>query len=230
MEPTVLHIIGTNFRPEKEEEINIWYTTHHTPLILKGPATRFERCQRIGDDETYPKYLAIYEFESEKVLNDYLRSPLANEVQKDAQSWRERGDITDAWSVSYKLTAARGDTDRSLAFRFIATNLPHGANEDEFNEWYNNDHIPTVMGRNPLLIRFERYQRIGDEGICPKYLAFHRYANEMAIQERVNDFTSKIADAGGRKIVYPDGVWWEPSWRVAYKLITRWRKDDWICA
>jgi len=38
VEPTVLRIIGKNFRPEKDEEMNIWWSTHHVPLILTGQA------------------------------------------------------------------------------------------------------------------------------------------------------------------------------------------------
>ncbi|MFC1873799.1 hypothetical protein ACFLYX_00685 [Chloroflexota bacterium] len=229
MEPTVLHMIGSNFNPAKEEEISIWYTTHHIPLIFKGPATRYELCQRISDDNAFPKYIAIYEFESEKVLNDYLRSPLPGEAHEDLRSWRERGDITDVWSINYKLIAKRGDNDRSTAFNLVATNLPRGETEEQFDAWYSYDHMFTVLNRTPMLIRFERYQRIGDDEISPKYLALHRYANETDITEKMKDtFLRKIDDMGGRRDIYPDGVWWDGTWRVGYKVISKGRKDDWL--
>jgi hypothetical protein len=232
----VLRIIGTDFSEEKEEGINVWYTTQYVPLILGGPATGNERYQLLEFDETfrkklslyeatksYPKYLAMYEFESEKALNDYIRSPLLNEAQQYVpKSWRERGDFKNVWRVNYRRIAKRGDNDRSLAFQMVATNCPRGANEDEFNDWYTNDHIVFVL-RSPEVIRAERYQRIGDDETYPKYLAIYRYKNERAIIERRDTWLGKIGLPDRRKR-YPDDVW-DCHWRVNYKLISKERKD-----
>ncbi len=226
---TVLRMVGKELRPGKEEEIKLWWTTHHIPLILTGQAVAGEGYQRIGEDKTYPQYLVMYEFESEKALNDYLKSPLYTEVaQQDASraGWRQRGDATDVWKFNYRLIAKRGENDRSLAFNMVATNLPRGATESEFNEWYNYDHMTSIL-RSPEVIRVERYERIGDDEAIPRYLCIHRYPNEKAIAERRDGWLGKLG-IPERRQVYPDGVWWDGTWRASYKLISKERKDNWI--
>lgn len=228
MNPTVLRIIGSNFRPGKEEEINLWWSSHHVPLILTGQALAGERYQRIGDDKAYPQFLVIYEFESEKALNDYLKSPLHKEIAPEDErraGWRQRGDISDVWEMNYRLIAKRGKNDTSLAFNMVATNLPRGATEAEFNEWYNYDHVTSLL-RSPEILRVERYERIGNDERIPRYLCFHRYLNEKAIAERRDGFLGKIG-MEERSQVYPDSVWWDGTWRASYKMLSKERKDDW---
>ena len=222
-QPFVMRMIGTNYSAEKEEEINLWHMLEHVPLVLRGPATGNERFQRVGEDDVHPKYLATYDFESEKTLNDYLSSPLFTEARNQVpQAWREQGHFTSVWSVNYRLIAKRGDHDRSLAFSMIGTNCPRGADEAQFNDWYNNDHMVFVL-RNPNVIRAERYQRIGEDQKYPKYLAIYRYENEKTLAEGRDTWVDKLAIPDRRRR-YPDDVW-DRRWFVRYKLISKQRKD-----
>jgi hypothetical protein len=219
----VIRIVGTNCGANQEEEGNAWYTTHHVPLVLHGTARGNERHQRIGDDGAYPKYLAIYEYENEAALNDYLRSPLYIEALQDVrESYPEKGSFTVIWSVNYRRVAKRGSAADSLAFTIVGTNCPRNADEYEFNEWYTNDHMVFVL-RSPFVIRAERYQRIGDDGNYPKYLAIYRYENERGLEDNRNTFISRLAIPDRRKR-WPDDVWDRP-WMVSYKLISKERKD-----
>jgi len=219
----VVRMIGTNCSKEKEEEVNLWYMLEHVPFVLRGPATGNERFQRIGEDNIHPKYLATYDFESEKALQDYLSSPLFKEARNQVpQDWREKGHFTSVWSVNYKRIAKRGDDDRSLAFSMVGTNCPRGASEAQFNDWYTNDHMIFVL-RKPEVIRAERYQRIGDDEKYPKYLAIYRYDNEKTLAEGRDSWIAKLAIPDRRR-VYPDGIW-DRRWHVSYKLISKQRKD-----
>lgn len=219
----VLRVVGTEYNPEKEEELNTWHVVRHVPMILKGTATGNERYQRIGDDRNYPKHLALYYYPNEQALNDYLSSPLRKEVQQDVKdSWPDSGDLVPVWRISYKRIARRGDNDRSLAFVMIGTNCPRGTTEEEFNNWYTNGHMVLVL-RNPLVIRAERYQRIEDDETCPKYLAIYRYPDEKTLLEGQNSFMAKLAGVD-RRMAYPDSVW-RLVWWVNYKLISKERKD-----
>ncbi len=219
----VMRMIGNNYSKEKEEEINLWHMLEHVPLVLRGPATGNERFQRIGEDTSHPKYLAAYEFKSEKDLNNYLNSPLLTEARNQIpQGWREKGHFKSVWSVNYRRIAKRGADDRSLAFSMIGTNCPRGENETRFNDWYTNDHMVFVL-RNPDVIRAERYQRIGDDEKYPKYLAIYRFENESTLAEGRNSWIHKLAIPDRRK-VYPDDVW-DRRWYVCYKLISKQWKD-----
>jgi hypothetical protein len=219
----VMRMIGTNYSEEKEEEANLWHMLEHVPLVLRGPAIGNERFQKVWGDDTHPKYLATYEFESERDLNAYLGSALLKEARNQVpKEWREKGHFKSVWSVNYRRIAKRGDDDRSLAFSMVGTNCPRGANEVEFNDWYNHDHMVFVL-RNPNVIRAERYQRIGDDEKYPKYLAIYRYDNEKTIVEGRDMWVDKLAIPDRRK-TYPDDVW-DRRWFVRYKLISKQRKD-----
>ncbi len=77
--------------PEKEAEYNEWYNTVHIPDFLRVPgvlsATRYE-C--IRGRKTNPKYLTIYEIESEEMLEAAINSPQALAVAEDSRKrWGE---------------------------------------------------------------------------------------------------------------------------------------------
>lgn len=219
----IMRMVGNNYSKEKEEEINLWHTLKHVPLVLQGAATGNERFQRIGEDDIHPKYLATYNFESEKALQDYLSSPLFEEARNQVpRDWRENGHFKSVWSVNYRRIAKRGDDDRSLAFAMVGVNCPRGADEAQFNEWYTYDHMVFVL-RRPDVIRAERYQRIGDDKKYPKYIAIYRYANEKTLAESFEGWLGKLAIPDRRRF-YPDNVW-DRLWYINYKLISKQRKD-----
>ena len=87
----ILWVSRGNPPPEKEAEWNEWYNTVHIPELLQVPgflsATRYE-C--IRGRKTNPKYLTIYEIESEEILETAINGPEALAVRDDSRRrWGE---------------------------------------------------------------------------------------------------------------------------------------------
>ncbi len=91
-------IVGTNVIPEREEEFNEWYNEVHVPMLLKAPgilrAARYRVESAEGD---LPRYLAIYEMESDEGTKLFEESPELEAARRDRfERWGETG-FTVAW-------------------------------------------------------------------------------------------------------------------------------------
>ncbi len=100
----IIHVVATQCRPEDEEKFYTWYDEIHIPLLLKfkglKKATRYKI---IYETEKYPKYLAIYEFESRKAFEAYETSPelAAASKEESTETWKEGG-YEMKWRVQYE--------------------------------------------------------------------------------------------------------------------------------
>ena len=99
----VINIVATQCRPEVEEKFNKWYDETHIPLLFKFKGMKeVTRYKIINEADEYPKYMAIYKFESEKALKEYETSPeLAAAREEMRGTWKEGGWET-TWRVQYK--------------------------------------------------------------------------------------------------------------------------------
>ena len=100
----VIWLVGSECNPGREAEYNEFYNKEHMPTALKGPGMiRGTRYQRVGHQFEYPKYLAIYEMDSEAATEAFLQSETAKEVAK--QQFQGRGKdlgMKLRWLVRYK--------------------------------------------------------------------------------------------------------------------------------
>jgi antibiotic biosynthesis monooxygenase (ABM) superfamily enzyme len=96
-------VVGTECPPEVEEEWNRWYSAKHVPDILKFKGIRKATRYKIIDDKgEYPKYLAIYEFESPQAAEAWNTSPERDAVMRDFNdNWVTRGAKIE-WRVQYE--------------------------------------------------------------------------------------------------------------------------------
>ena len=100
----IIHIVGTECRPEGEEKFHKWYGEIHIPMLLKFKGLRkVTRYKRIYENEKYPKYLAIYEFDSQKAFEAYEVSPELAAASKEEHevTWREGG-YNLIWRAQYE--------------------------------------------------------------------------------------------------------------------------------
>ena len=100
---SILFIVGTQCQPEVEEKFNTWYNEIHIPMLLKfkgiKEATRYKI---IDKTEAYPKYLAIYKFESQNAFEAFETSPELAAVREDMrETWKE-GENEIKWRVHYE--------------------------------------------------------------------------------------------------------------------------------
>ena len=88
----IIQIVASQSTPDKEDEFNRWYNEVHLPMLFgfKGvkQASRYKYIGLPGDS---PKYLAIYEFESEEALTcDEFVNKSASPWTKWVRSWYTR--------------------------------------------------------------------------------------------------------------------------------------------
>ena len=95
-----LSIVTADVDPAHEAQWDRWYTDSHVPNLLRIPgyvmAGRFRVLEHpaLASFNTGPKYLALYECESDAVLNT-LRLPevMHPEARAELQRWQEYGAI-----------------------------------------------------------------------------------------------------------------------------------------
>ena len=76
----IIWLVGSECSPGREAEYNEFYNKEHMPTALKAPGMlRGTRYERIGPQFEYPKYLAIYEIESEAAIEEILKSEAAEQ-------------------------------------------------------------------------------------------------------------------------------------------------------
>ena len=99
----VINIVGTRCRPEDEEKFNKWYEEVHVPLLLRFKGLKaVTRYKITSEAEEYPKYLAIYKFDSQEAFQAYETSPeLAAAREEMRETWKERG-YEIKWRVQYE--------------------------------------------------------------------------------------------------------------------------------
>lgn len=102
--PAIINIRGTDCPPELEEKFNRWYDETHIPMLLEsGEIKAVTRYKRIDDDNSYPKYAAIYEFENWQAFERYQKSKSLLEAREEIkQSWPDKR-YESKWSVQYEV-------------------------------------------------------------------------------------------------------------------------------
>ena len=99
----MINIVATQCQPADEKKFNQWYNEVHVPLLMKFKGmTKVSRYEMTGDVKDFPKYLAVYEFESQKALEAFNNSPeLAAALKEMNETWK--GGIDIKWMVQLKL-------------------------------------------------------------------------------------------------------------------------------
>lgn len=158
--------VWTDVAPEAEREFNEWYDSEHIPQLLGVPG--FLSGRRYQAVEGEPKYLALYDLTDA----DVLKSDAFRQVRELPTEWTKkmRPLFRNTAIGTYRQLFAHG-TQPAKEADFVLTvrlNIP-ADKEQDFNEWYNVDHVPALVGV-PGVYCARRY--IAAEG-DPKYLAVY---------------------------------------------------------
>jgi hypothetical protein len=69
-----LFMVRATIAKDREEAFNRWYDREHLPQVLRyNGAVSGRRYRRLSGDDQY-EYMALYEFASEQVLQQFLQS------------------------------------------------------------------------------------------------------------------------------------------------------------
>ena len=160
-----------------EDEFNDWYDLEHIPERLRVPG--FLACERwigVGDQKIS---VAVYDLDDV----DVLQSPAYNAAGNHARG----GDNLSVWS---KRVTARtriqmrfegelieqgvGDPPKLAPALLLNAMSVAPEHEQEFNEWYNSEHIP-ALGAVPGTLCARRYRGTG--AATQRYLALYYLAS-----------------------------------------------------
>ncbi len=167
---TGLLVVWTDVAPEAEEEFNQWYNTEHIPQLLgvKG----FLSGKRYQAADGTPKYIAIYELADENVVNSeaFLR------VRENPTPWTRRmlPLFRNTQRGVFRQIFSYGQRPAKEA-EFVLTvrlNTP-AEHEKEFTAWYNEDHIPALVGV-PGVYCARRYLAVEGD---PRFLAVYELSD-----------------------------------------------------
>jgi hypothetical protein len=165
---SALLFVATDLDPQHEDAVNRWYDTRHVPQRQSTPG--FLSAQRYQAASGSPKYAATYELESPEVLKSeaYLalsKPPIVTDEDKLMVS-RFQNNLR---AVMTKICEASADsvTANATAGALLAVGLePEAGYEEEYNAWYDDEHIPFIL-RVPGVLRVRRFRAL--EG-APAYL------------------------------------------------------------
>jgi len=165
--------------PEMEEEFNSWYDTEHLPERLAIPgfisARRWVAMNRKPGEG---QYLATYELESTEVLGtpEYLAhtgdhfSPWSKRCLGKAVVFRR-------WACE-SLTPGNKRQSEVSRYLFIAIGDTPSKHEVEFNQWYDQEHIP-LLAAVPGVISARRFK---DPSGRPRYLALYELDGDSVLE------------------------------------------------
>jgi hypothetical protein len=214
-------MIKTDASPERETEWNHWYNTRHIPARIDN-VPGFLSARRFVAVEGEPKYLTLYEMDSVDVL--------ASEAYLKLRDW-EASLPPDSFEA---LTAKFPNFSRGLyeqiysdpeeyrvpntEFVFAVGHDVPSNREEEFNAWYNTEHIP-AMKRVPGFLTARRFRdaefdlpgRAGARLSGPRYCAIY-------------DLESKEVLQSGPFLKEKDSPWssWVRSWYTRrFRILAR---------
>ncbi|VDB86642.1 unnamed protein product [Peniophora sp. CBMAI 1063] len=197
--PKALMLVYSEPGPNIDEtEFNDWYDNEHVPLRKNIPEVFTGRIARIrSTDGSKPAFAATYDLESATALQNPAYTDLTV-----TRSEREKDIFAKIGVVDRRVYAVypgpayapspRFDEKKGAPYTvLVETHIPEGAPEDEYNKWYDEEHIP-LLSRIPGWLRSRRYVLV-DEGVFgtdtgphkrsgrpAKYLAIHEYDTSNA--------------------------------------------------
>lgn len=170
---TGLLVVWTDVAPEAEAEFNEWYNKEHVPQIVGIPGVLSGR--RYQATEGKPKYIAIYEMADEKVWS----GKAFMEVRENPTQWSKKmlPLFRNSQIGVFRRIFSHGQSPARDAECVLTVRLNTPAeHEKDFNAWYNEDHVPALVGV-PGVYCASRYVAVEGD---PKYLAIYEMSDGNA--------------------------------------------------
>jgi len=162
--------------PEWEDKFNEWYDTEHIPIRLKAPG--FLRARRYRELNSN-KYLAVYEMDSPQALQTEEYRKIKGEPSERTR-WmlanvtgftRYTGNLIGEWTNRWIHHSGSNDPFDAPILYSVMFAVPK-AREEEFDRWYDEDHVPTLL-KNKGWLACRRYKIFSGEPGNWTHLALH---------------------------------------------------------
>jgi len=152
---------------EDESGFNTWYDEEHVPLRLAVPGFLCASRYKATEDEG-PRYLALYDLESVDVLKTSQYARLAQERSERETDMLRRIPMMDRRVGRLMLDGAEWTKD--APYQLIVCMTPPETHEDDFVEWYRQEHIGMLLDV-PGWRRVRLFRQV--EGDGPAFMAVH---------------------------------------------------------
>lgn len=164
-----------------ENDFNNWYNQQHIPerLAIAG----FQSAARYESIKGEPKYIALYELDDAGVLESPAYKKLREKADNDEWDRRIIPKLQiDARAIYEQIFSCNEPTAEHAPF-LLSVRLDIAPEvENEFNEWYNVDHLPRLSAV-PGVVCARRYRRIG-EGGGAQYLALYEMSHDQIMDSQ----------------------------------------------
>ena len=193
-------VVLINAAEGRDDEFNNWYTNQHVPDVLRIPgvltAQRFQRMeQQRSADQPY-KYSAMYDIEpgmNTQIIAELNRRggtpemPLTTSVSEPRYV---------GFFEAITPLVSTGTTVKPRFTFLVMTNAVEGG-DDEFNDWYNNTHIPDLL-RVPGIVAAQRFR------LLPTQRTPHQPWKYLCLYECDAEQPTAIIDGLVRRIGTPE--------------------------
>jgi uncharacterized protein (TIGR02118 family) len=97
----ILNIVATECPPEMDARFNKWYNEVHIPMLMKYKGIRkVTRYKTVEAPGAKPKYLAVYEYDSQEALSGQFASPAFQAVREEMEQTRKTLTFELKWALS----------------------------------------------------------------------------------------------------------------------------------
>lgn len=103
----------------------------------------------------------------------------------------------------------------------IVASQCHPDDEEKFNQWYNEIHIPLLLKLKGLT-EVTRYKIVNDTGEYPRYLTIYKYGSQKTYETAIT--SPEFAAAMDEMKETWKARDYERKWRVQYEFVKCWGK------
>jgi hypothetical protein len=179
-----LLFVAADFEPSREAAVNEWYDRRHVPQRRNLPgwrtAGRYELIAGAHPGQIGPKYAASYDLDSVDALRtDEYQALSRPPIQTDEDREMVQSFQNSMRCVMTLLSETIGDASAPYETAQVLNAVglqPHQGYEEEYNAWYDEEHIPLISSV-PGVLRVRRF--LGVEGPL-RYLTLWEHADVSA--------------------------------------------------
>lgn len=168
----------TEPRPEMEAEFNAWYDREHIAERLSIPGFLSARRWVAEGKPGEGKYLATYEL----VTPGVLQTEAYLERFRNPSPWSKRSlentVVSRRWACE-QINPGDAPPHMMSHALFVAIGDAPPEHEDEFNRWYDEEHLP-MLSQVPGVLRARRFVDL--QGRKPRYIALYELDHEAVTQ------------------------------------------------
>lgn len=230
--PGILFVYSEPGSAVSDEEFNDWYDNEHVPLRLPIPG--FNSWSRwVAADGERPTYGALYDLSSTAVISEPPYASLAStRSEREAAiiprlALLDRRTYTLVEPVHPPKAGDAYDVRKPGPYASIVEIEVKPDAEDEFNKWYEEEHIP-MLAKVPGWVRSRRFVlefagatgSEAKEGQPPKYMAIHEWEVPAAFE--TTEFKEATSTPWMEKIKQTAVV---DARRRVFKFVRSWARE-----